>query len=91
MELGTTGTADVTATDPDKGDTVNVTLESSASWLELNRTNLVWSNATDSATPVNVSLEATDSKGLSTTMNVKIQMCGCKVRFLRENLRVRFS
>ena len=88
MKVGTSGSVDVTATDADKGDSVNVTLESSAGWLELNRTTLLWRNATDSATLVNATLEATDSKGLSTSMNVKIQMCDCKVRHRRENYSI---
>lgn len=79
VEVGKDGSVDVTATDPDKGDSVNVTLDTSALWLRLNGTVLLWKNASDSSTQVNATLEATDSKGLTTSMAVKIQMCDCKV------------
>ena len=79
VEIGKDGSVDLSATDPDKGDTVNVTLETSAPWLILNGTDLIWRNVSDSSISVNVTVEATDNKGLATTMNVKVQMCGCKV------------
>lgn len=80
VQVGIDGSIDVTATDDDEGDFVNVTLDTSASWLRLNGTLLTWTNATDSSVQVNATLEATDSKSLTTSRDVKIQMCDCKVR-----------